>query len=716
MLPSRLVKVGKALGLSLLVSAVAVGSACGSSPVTDVTVRYDSGGVPDATAPVDASEGGLVEDPTLGGPCTDDAQCSDGIACTFDRCDKTLSRCRNTPDDTQCADSTYCNGKERCVPRLGCRAGEPVTCQDGDSCTVDSCIEESKSCERVFRDVDGDGEADDHCVGGKDCDDLDPGIGSQRAEICGNGKDDNCNRRVDETPCSSPQDDTCATARTVTAPVLVQLTTVATKRDFSPTCSVGSPAASRDVVVKIVVPGNVGDPPKDLEVFATSLSGDTAVSLLSACVASGSELGCGHTKLTPQARARARSVVPGTYYAVVTTQDETAVELSVDLLPATTAPTNEACASPTPVPTDTPFQVTLVDAKKDLASACTSETGELTYSFTLTEPRDVRILTSRLKGSGSPVVSFRDPSCTGELRCRSSSSPALLSRSLPAGTHVISVAGTAASDVNVILQTSAPTAPPPNGTCAAPPAIAFDSTVTVDLSGYDEIPTNCLPGGPTAAYALQLSQASDVLLVGRFPTNESGAVSLEDATCSSVGQLACQKDTTPARVGRRNVPPGNYRALVHDERGQVVSLGVFVRPTVAPVTVTTDTCAGAPVIPPQGGFFTGDTAGKGADFSASCDNTGGMPNGAPDQILRLDLPAPKRVIFDMQGSTFSTLLAIRQGATCPGTEVVDGCYVGARGSRSFLDMSLAAGTYWVQIDGYAGAAGPWNLDVRVLPP
>jgi hypothetical protein len=29
---------------------------------------------------------------------------------------------------------------------------------------------------------------------------------------------------------------------------------------------------------------------------------------------------------------------------------------------------------------------------------------------------------------------------------------------------------------------------------------------------------------------------------------------------------------------------------------------------------------------------------------------------------------------------------------------------------------LAVGTYWLQVDGYNGDRGPWNLDVRVLPP
>lgn len=707
---------GKKALFAFGVGTFAVASACGQTPVFDTTVRFDGGDATDAKSPMDSGPDGPSTDPTLGGPCTDDSQCGDGIECTFDRCDKTLDRCRNTPDDTQCADTVHCNGKERCVPRLGCRPGEPVTCQDGNSCTIDTCVEETKSCVRAPRDVDGDGEADDHCEGGRDCDDIDPLIGSTRAEICGNGKDDNCNRRVDEQPCASPQDDTCTTARTVVAPARLTVSTVAAKRDFSPTCSVATPSASRDVVVRVDIPGNAGDPAQDLEVFATAPSGDTAVAILSACSAAGNELACGHTKLGAEARARARSVRPGSYFVVVTTQGESQVDLAVALSPGTSPPTNEDCTAPKPVPTDVPFTVELVDAKKDLVTACSSETGELTYAFTLTEPRDVRVITSRVRGSGLVVASFREPGCVNETRCRTGSAPPLLARSLPAGTHVVAISATAALDANILLQTSAPTLPPANGSCAAPPVLAHDTTVVQNLSSYDEIPTGCLSGGPTAAYSLVLTQASDVLLVGRFPQNELGAVSMNLPSCTKADELLCQKDSTPARVSKRNVPAGTYRVLVHDERGETVSLGAFVRPTLAPITVSGDTCVDAPTLPTEGGFFTGDTTTRGADFVASCDAPGGTPNGANDQMMRFVLPARKRVIFDTQGSGFSTILNIRQGTACPGIEVPDACHVGFKASRSFLDVVLDAGTYWVQLDGYAGAVGSWNLDVRVLPP
>ena len=63
----------------------------GEQPVNPFTTGTLSGG-PGAGG----AGGGSNIDPELGGPCVDDAQCNDGVGCTFDRCDQELSRCRFT--------------------------------------------------------------------------------------------------------------------------------------------------------------------------------------------------------------------------------------------------------------------------------------------------------------------------------------------------------------------------------------------------------------------------------------------------------------------------------------------------------------------------------------------------------------------------------------------------------------------------------------------
>jgi hypothetical protein len=728
-----------AVALALVIGlAAAFHAGCGDNGRELFVRPFDAGTDESASARADAPPD---FDPTLGGPCAEDAQCDDRVPCTYDACDPALSRCRNVPDDAQCDDGAYCNGKEVCVPRLGCGPGPVVTCQDGDPCTIDTCVEATASCQRAVRDVDGDGDPDDHCVGKKDCDDADPSVSSLKKEVCDNGKDDDCDGVVDEADCARPDSDVCASARAVTSAGTVLLSTVATKKDYATSCSVRTPAAAVDVVVAVTVPGAPGDGARDVRVWATAdaVSNEVAVALQATCGQAASELACGNVPRASEARAIARGVAAGsTVYAVVTTQVEGAVSLRVETTPATTKPLNEGCTAPIPVAIDAPFTVSLIDPDpaNSLPSACSAAsapagaqgaaTGELTYAFTLTEPRDVRVFASTLAGAGAPVVTLRDAadaSCQTELRCRvgasSGNAPPLFARALPAGTHVIGVAGTTQIDASVLVKTYAPTTPPATQSCATAPPIAANAKVAVDLSAQEDALRNgCLSGGLAAAYTLELAAPSDVLAVGRFVQGTLGGVSISAPACGTPDLLACREGTTPVRASRRNLPAGSYRVVLANTGGQPADLTAFVRGTVPPAVVSaSDGCVGTAVIPASGGFFTGDTTGKQADFGSACDAPGAGLGGAPDQLLRLDLSQKKRVVLDMSGSTYATLLAIREGTACPGIEVPDACYAGfAPGTRSFLERVLDPGTYWIQVDGYGGDKGTWNLDVRVLDP
>ena len=729
---SRGTRVTIVAGALALVGVLHAG--CGSDAKELFTRPFDAGADADAT-----DERGPEVDPTLGGPCTEDAQCDDAVACTFDSCDKTLLRCRNVPDDSLCADPLYCNGRERCVLRLGCAAGPVVTCQDDDPCTVDRCVEATKGCEHNPRDLDGDGNPDNHCVGGQDCDDLDPDVGSNHAEICGNGKDDNCNGLPDEAPCLSPANDVCETALPVTLGAnqsgTFLLSTDAAKRDYLKTScpQVQTPTASKDVVLKIVVPAGAA---QDVEVWANagSSNNEVAVALragtgpddLPACKSDAAEIGCGHIAGAPSARAIARNQAPGSLvYAIVTTQQAGAVDVKVRVGDAVAKPANESCASvPVDVPLDTALTVALIDAAKDVPSACDKvQTGELTYSFTLPGPglADVKIFASTLVGNGLPVVSLRDASCGDELRCRVGPVPPLFARGLAPGPHVFTVAGTRQIDASILVKAYPPTLPPNDQSCATADALVPNTTFQVSLAAHeDAIKNGCLPGGPSAAYKLDLAVESDVLVIGRFPSNEAGSVSLSRPGCGTADLVVppgCATGVSPQRVSARKVPAGSYRVVVADQLGQTAQLTVLVRPSVAPTDVgLSDNCVTPFTLPTTGGFFIGDTTNSTSDFSAGCDAPGQPIGGAKDQIMKLALAQKQRVILDMIGSSYTTILDVRQGATCPATEIVNACHVGFNANRSFLDVTLDPGSYWVQVDGYNGDRGPWNLDMRVLPP
>jgi hypothetical protein len=174
---------------------------------------------------------------------------------------------------------------------------------------------------------------------------------------------------------------------------------------------------------------------------------------------------------------------------------------------------------------------------------------------------------------------------------------------------------------------------------------------------------------------------------------------------------------SPLRVGAHALPAGSYRAVIESSNGAPTSLTAFVRPAVAPVLVAfADTCDAAVKVPATGGFFQGTTANANADYDAGCDLGSQGPGGAPDQMLSLDLPSKKRVVLDMRGSSYNTLLTVRHAQGCPGPEVANACAAGYVPERSFLDLTLDAGSYFIQIDGYAGSAGSWFLDVFVSDP
>lgn len=64
--------------------------------------------------------------------------CDDGVSCTTDSCDEVARICVAPPNDGLCTDSSVCNGAESCGPG-GCQAGTPLDCNDGSACTTDGC-------------------------------------------------------------------------------------------------------------------------------------------------------------------------------------------------------------------------------------------------------------------------------------------------------------------------------------------------------------------------------------------------------------------------------------------------------------------------------------------------------------------------------------------------------------------------------------------------
>lgn len=76
--------------------------------------------------------------------CSVDADCDDGDSCTVDSCTAD-STCSNQP---KCDDGIFCNGYESCVAGV-CQPATPVNCADENICTVDSCNVATDRCQNI---------------------------------------------------------------------------------------------------------------------------------------------------------------------------------------------------------------------------------------------------------------------------------------------------------------------------------------------------------------------------------------------------------------------------------------------------------------------------------------------------------------------------------------------------------------------------------------
>ena len=708
-----------ALGTLLACAAPGCGNGSVRSPFhVDAGSEAGAAGAPD-------DDGGLnvgndAGDPTLGGPCADDSQCDDAIPCTADQCDASLQRCRHVPDATVCADEVYCNGVEVCDPKLGCHAGAPVSCADSDPCTIDTCVENDHSCARAPRDADGDGDPVWVCPGGGDCDDTDPSVSSQAAEICGNLKDDDCDGDVDEPACVRPAHDTCADALVISESGFSSLSLAATALDYATDCATSAQPLG-DVVVALTVPKGE---PRDVDIVA---QGNTSIVSLATATTCGKAGGLACAPSVPGkggalSRLHLYGLVPGVYPLYVAASTGSEVTLAVTYAAASTPPSNETCGTAAPLVAGEPVTASLVGTMQDLTSACDSQSGELVYAFSLAEARDVHLFASPLDNYGVPQISLRSASCNepnSELTCRLGSPTAeLFARALPAGDYFVSVAGSGPSDIALRLEESAASTPPADEGCGAAPALAPGATIDLSLAAHvDAVDLGCLAGAPDSSHALTLAQTSDVLLVERISSHDTGAVSLASPSCAEATRLACASgSTSPVRSHAYGVAPGAYRVVAESASANPVSLTAFTRKAQpASLVALADDCSAPFEIPASGGRFQGNTLNAHADFSAGCDVGNQAKNGAPDQILHLQLASKSRVVLDMSGSNYATLLSVRAGATCPGSELQSACAAGYQAGRSFLDLNLDGGDYYVQIDGYAGDQGAWLLDVYVTP-
>ncbi len=692
-------------------------SGCGSNTASNPFLAPDAGS-DSGDAGSDANDDAGQK---FGAPCVDDAQCDDGAECSIEHCDLARGRCTTRLDHEVCQDAVYCNGRERCEQARGCVAGSPIACSDGVTCTIDRCIEETKSCEHSPRDADGDGDPNWNCGTGGDCNDADPLISSLLKEVCLNEKDDDCDGEIDESSCVTAAHDRCQQALVVSASGSYGLSLAAAQTDYGSSC-LDDDVQVRDLVVALEVPEG---PPRDIDVVVIGERGKLGLSTQAQCGDASSETACVPSYASqsgvPVSRLRLHQVETGVIPLLVFGNEEQDLLLKVEFLDASLAAENETCGTALPLEPEVPVVAPVFEAVQDLKSQCDGATGELVYSIELAEPSDVRVLAAALDSYGQPSLSLRGPGCTqlsDELTCRNHGATELFARSLAAGTYFLAVSASGPSSVDLRVLLEEPSAAPVDENCESPPNILSNQSSNVSFTDHvDDIDLGCVSGAVDAAFALELTQTSDVLVVQSLSSGDNGGIALAAPACHEEDRVVCAAGTdSPLRARSHAVPAGSYRVISESTQGNPTKVTPLVRPATAATWVPfADQCADAIQIPSRGGFFLGNTANASADYSAGCDYGFGAPEGAPEQMLRLSLSEPSRVVLDMQGSDYETLLSVRRAQGCPGTEVESACSAGFLSRRSYLDLTLEAGDYFIQVDGFAGARGNWQLDAFIVP-
>ncbi len=647
----------------------------------------------------DAGEGGVPAR-----PCDSDADCDDAWECTRASCVE--GRCQVMLDHALCDDGVYCNGVERCHPRRGCVAGEPVACDDFDPCTIDRCDEEEKVCRHEPRDFDEDGEVDFRCMGGTDCDDFDPTRGARVPERCGNGVDDDCDEEVDEADCGRAPHDDCSDPLDISAGGRFVLDTAGAVPDHVVGCASG--ASRRDVVVRFTL-----SEPKDVSIAADGES-LTWLVLQERCGEVASEREC---HLGFPAVLRARALPAGTYFVVV--QDASPggeVVLDVRFEPPTPDPANQSCAAPTDLGTGGSFEGTLVDVTDDASLACGGGEGDTVYRFTISEPKDVIVALASTSGDDSMAFELRG-SCAdaaSTLRCTRGEPAQARYHELPPGTYFLWVESASGREVSYRLDVrfESPTPPPPGDTCADPIVLMSGEPFIGTLSDkQDDLSTRCGFAYRESVHRFTLSETRDVLL-----TADAGgaflSLSVRPDCASQEGALRCESGA-PATVSLRSLPPGDYYVLLESARAASYQITLETSDPVPLTEVSgNDTCERAFVVPSGGGLFRGSTMGMAQDYGASC---GAMAT-SPDVAFQVDLPARKRLVARTDGSSFDTVLTLHRGACGSATErACDDD--GGEGVSSMLDRVLDAGTWFVVVDGFGSSqAGEYLLEISVTDP
>ena len=667
---------------------------------------------------------------TLGLRCRDNAFCSDGcfcngvercdrgtcvagadpcvdrLQCTRHQCVERVDRCFTLADDSLCQNGDACDGREVCDLEMGCRDVAPLDCNDGDSCTFDSCLPDT-GCVHTPRDLDGDGFVAMSC-GGRDCDDA-PLTGSEvypgAIEVCSNRRDDDCDglRDYADTAECTPANDLCSQAERITASGIFSASTRGLRSNLSLECR----SAAADGVYHLELLET-----RDLLVTVSGSVEDVGLSLRDwASCSAGPDLEC--TSTEPPVLIR-RSLPPGEYALVVQTDDRDAFDLEVTLGEPTSVPAVNLCGPGTrDVSSGGSWHgfFSEVDDAYRLPCFITSPAKDVVHRLVLTGERDVTIRGATRGGSVTPATRLALVRECAEpeqvVQCAWSQTAEIRRRGLPPGTYyvVLESAAVTASEWRLDVDVLSPGQRVPGDSCADPLDVGNSPASIAWSEVQHDSPASCGQGEAfrDAYFSFELSEVRDVRVQTTSPGFHVAALATR---CGSVSaELRCTAQTGSSVQTWRSLAPGRYFVtLASTAVSGTATVQVLTSPP-TPVPVN-DRCANAVLL--QSGVSRSDSLVGFEDDVVGCYGVG-----RPDAIyrLRVDSPSTVDVIVSPQNIQGDVLLTLSDACGMGASLACD-----ASPDAAVVSRPLSEGTYYVFVEASdPSAVGDFEIRSLVTP-
>jgi hypothetical protein len=359
------------------------------------------------------------------------------------------------------------------------------------------------------------------------------------------------------------------------------------------------------------------------------------------------------------------------------------------------------------------FNVSTVGANGDYALGCNEAAvmRDVVFKFTLTSPRDVKLVATGLHPDGNEelAVVALQTACGdlgSELQCSSGYPGDLRTRALAPGEYfVVASAAFGAGSVLLKVTFTEPTEPPVNTTCANAIDVSagghFDGDF-IDIA--DTTDTGCgLAKRPDLYYKLRLTAESDLEVSAIGSEAQAVTLALRKGCTAESEELRCQSDQRILAYYHQ-LPPGDYVLIVEGPTNHEIAFGLDVAilpPSPPPVG---DSCV-APEPLTFGVKQSLSIVGMQDDIESRCQG-----QGASDVVLSFTLDEPQDLDINISSDDESQVtMAIQTECS---NELTERVCRDAVPTRSLLH-AVQPGQYFLVIDSYS--ANKVDVLVEKLP-